>query len=259
VSSIHKLSAFDVFIGFLGDPPALPESQRVTCLSLAGRLAGAQRPYRFLLKFEVIAQCLVAGRHDFLVLMDADAVLARSLLERNLVRALGEAGFGMVEQKTIIGSGMNRADFLTHFKNHALPVIAPDCKAPELEDFRYYNSGVVVGRRESWSTMVEWARNHIATAVGSHEVGDHMVADQDYFQVWVNSIHPGSCTSLPWYWNHCEHWDESFPRPGVLFAHFSNFCNGPSDQTVKRMRRMRRAPRMLINAIAGRFTDLRDQ
>ena len=55
----------------------------------------------------------------------------------------------------------------------------------------------------------------------------HMLADQDYLRLWTNSRHPGSCTTLAWDWNHCEHWDDGFPRRGARIVHASNFCRGP--------------------------------
>jgi hypothetical protein len=251
-------SDFDVFVGYCGDPSQLPRSPRVSWHSLDGRIAGPQRPYRFLLKFEALADCLARGDHDFLIQMDADAVLARRLNERTVKRAIGGSGLAMVAQEAITGSKMARTDFLRHYTTYALPVIAPGSKAPALEAFRYFNSGIVIGDRKLWTELVAWARNHIAGSVGRHEVGAHIVADQDYFQVWANNVRPNSCRQLPWFWNHCEHWDDRFPRLGVLFAHFSNFCNGPTDRTMRRMRRMRRPPSVWINSLASHFFRPRD-
>jgi GT2 family glycosyltransferase len=46
---------------------------------------------------------------------------------------------------------------------------------------------------------------------------------------------------LPWQWNHCEHWDEGFPREAALIAHLSNFMNGPTPDTISRLRALRNA------------------
>jgi hypothetical protein len=62
-----------------------------------------------------------------------------------------------------------------------------------------------------------------------------MVADQDYFQHWANTLHPGACAELPWEWNHCEWWDEDFPAPDARILHFSNFCLGPTTDSIDRM------------------------
>ena len=104
--------------------------------------------------------------------------------------------------------------------------------------------------RALWERLLPWAFQTIARQPGDHQIGEHMIADQDYFQYWANRLHPGTCAELPWYWNHCEYWDESFPRLGVLFAHFSNFCNGPADDTPARIRALRKPwPRLLNRCI----------
>jgi hypothetical protein len=92
-----------------------------------------------------------------------------------------------------------------------------------------------------------------------HQVGMHMIADQDYLQYWVHNLKPGSCILLPWYWNHCRHWAEGFPRPGARVIHFSNFCNGPDQDIIKQMRKFRRPKRRycylsdLFRSITGRL------
>jgi hypothetical protein len=240
IRAVLSRTPFDVFVGFDGDASLLPHAPRVTLHALRDRLAGPARPYRFLLKFDALAACLASGDHELILQMDADALPVRRLTADMLFRALDGRDFGMVEQTTIIGSTMGRRDFLQYYAEYSLPVIAPDAPVPALEDFRFFNAGVVIARRAPMAALAGWAQRHIEANVGRHEIGAHMVADQDYFQVWTNTLHPGCCTQLPWYWNHCEYWDAGFPRAGALIAHFSNFCSGPADATPGLMRALRK-------------------
>jgi glycine betaine/choline ABC-type transport system substrate-binding protein len=72
-------------------------------------------------------------------------------------QALAKTGFGMVEQTTILGSTMNRSDFRDHYALHSLAWLAPEAKPPSLSDFRYYNSGVVLGHRQEFIEFSNWA------------------------------------------------------------------------------------------------------
>lgn len=221
-------------------------SPRVATCEVPATDPAGPRSHRFLRKFHALAACLERCPADWILQVDADVVLARPLRERDLAAAVGGADFGMVEQPGIRGSDMNRAAFLDHYRKHALALLDPGAAPPPEARFRYYNSGVVIGRREAWERLVTWALATLPRG-GDHEVAEHMVADQDYFQYWTNTRHPGCCADLPWYWNHCEHWDEGFPRRGVLFAHFSNFCHGPAPETPARMRALRRPWTRLLN------------
>lgn len=208
------------------------------------------RAHRFLKKFQALSCCLQQTSSARILLLDADVVLARPLRERELQAALGKADLGMVEQKSITGSAMNRASFRDHYTRHTLALLDPAGSPPALSAFRYYNSGVVLGTRALWERLVPWAIQTMNRIAGDHHVGDHMIADQDYLQYWSNNLHPGGCVELPWYWNHCEYWDDHFPRRGVLFAHFSNFCNGPARNTAARMKALRRTwPRLMNRCI----------
>jgi len=223
--------------GPVGGWPAHPRLQR---REQSAPPADGPRALRFLRKFHALDLALAEFSHDWILLLDADVVLARPLRETQLAAALGGAALGMVEQKGIRGSTMNRARFQEHYVRHTLALLAPGAAPPPPERFRYFNSGVVLGPRRTWAELVPWARRAIAAHPGRHEVGEHMIADQDYFQYWANQLHPGSCAELPWCWNHCAYWDDPFPRRGVIFAHFSNFCRGPAADTVARMRALRR-------------------
>jgi len=241
VTSILDNSRFDVFAALGGGGRLRSWSPRLRRTRLDTAEAGAGRPYRFLLKFKAVQRCLEETSHDHIILMDADVVLATALSEADLVAALGRAGIGMVVQPRVRGGETGPAELHDHYLRHAHALIVPDQPVPNRAAFRYFNSGVVVARREALEPLVDWALADIAGKRGRHEIGVHMVADQDYFQVWANVLRPGDCTELPWSWNHCEHWDDGFPRDDAVFAHFSNFCNGPAATTRARMRHLRQA------------------
>lgn len=240
VDSLLADTDFEVFVAHDPGPVASwPAHPRLRRQVLPPEAPGGPRAHRFLKKFQALSCCLQQSAARWIVQLDADVVLARPLREHDLGDALGGADLGMVEQKTIRGSTMNRASFLDHYARHTLALLDPQSPPPALPDFRFYNSGVVVGPRRTWERLIPWAMETIARQPGQHQVGEHMIADQDYFQYWANTLHPGTCAELPWFWNHCEYWDEPFPRRGVLFAHFSNFCNGPAADTASRMQDLR--------------------
>ena len=242
--SVLRHTSFDVFIAHdQTHPLPLPESPRLTLHELAPLPAQVHRAQRFLRKFDALNTLLQNSRHDVILLLDADTVVARPLTTRAVGRALGNAPIAMVEQTGITGSTMSRADFLDHYTSHTLALLDPHGTPPRLDQFRYFNSGVVVAQRDEWARLIPWAIETIRRQTGDHQVGEHMIADQDYFQYWTNTLHPGRCAELPWYWNHCEYWDANFPRPNVLIAHFSNFCNGPAPETPARMRALASTPR----------------
>ena len=248
VDSLLADSDLDVFVVHDRGPiDAWPRRPRLHRCHLDGSAAAGHRARRFLLKFRALETCLQRVDAAWIVQLDADAVLARPLRGGDLAAALAGAEIGMVEQKRIRGSTLDRAAFLDHYRTHTLALIDPTATPPALTEFRYFNSGVVVAPRATWEALVPWAIQAIEGCPGDHQVGEHMVADQDYFQYWANQLRAGRCRELPWYWNHCEHWDETFPRRGVLFAHFSNFCHGPTTRTARRMRRIRRPWTRLLN------------
>jgi hypothetical protein len=202
--------------------------------------ATAHRSWSFLKKFEALTHWLRDSAASHVLLLDADAVIVAPLAADDVHAALGDCGLGMVEQTTIRGSGMGRADFLRHYVDHSLAFIAAEAPPPSLSTFRFFNSGVLLGSRWGAKRVTDWALTQIRRAPHEHQVGVHMIADQDYLQVWTNTIEPGSCMPLGWEWNHCEHWDSRYPDANARIAHFSNFCEGPSTHTLARMRAARR-------------------
>jgi hypothetical protein len=259
--SVLENSDFDLHLLLgRGGSVRFPKTKRVKVNFVDELPTNHHRSERFLLKFVSLKRCLEGGSYDFIIQLDADALFAARVETRQLSEALGAFRLGMVEQTTIKGSTMGRADFLDHYRRHSLALIAPQAPPPSLDRFRYFNSGFVLGRAEEMVRVADWALSRIGeieASGGSHQIGAHMIADQDYFQFWAHNLHPGCCTALPWYWNHCDFWDEGFPRPDARVVHFSNFCQGPDQQGLKRIAAYRRRGRGLFPRIASLANRLR--
>jgi len=240
VFSVLDHSDFHVYAVLApGQRIRVPANRRLHIVHLEHLQPIGHRSERFLLKFSALKKCLANNRHDLIVMLDADAVFVENIHVDHLWEALDGHPLGMVEQTTVIGSDMSRRDFLKHYTEYSLACIAPDAVPPDLKDFRFFNSGFVLGEKTEIGSITSWALDNMNQPGKEHQVGHHMIADQDYFQYWINNMHPGSCVSLPWYWNHCKYWDEGFPRKGEKVLHFSNFCNGPDKHTLKQMRMCR--------------------
>jgi hypothetical protein len=226
---VLRHSDFDVFVA-LGDRehwrPAA--STRVYVHSLAALPHTRCRAWPFLLKLHALAACLERTHAELIILLDADARFFSWIDDAAIEEVLAGRPFGMVEQTTIRGSGMTRTEFLDHYVRHSLVWLGGGLAPPSLEAFRFFNSGVILGRRAELGRLAAWALERMNEAGDRHHVGDHMIADQDYFQIWMNTLQPGSCTTLPWSWNHCEQWDADFPRRDARIVHASNFCRGPT-------------------------------
>ena len=215
-------------------PAALSRDPRVSGIRI-DPVVGADRAGRFLAKFDALERAIGVSDTPLMVLLDADARVVRRTTGADVAAALAGRPLGMVEQAAIRGSSMNREAFLEHYRVHALGFIDPAATPPELDAFRYYNSGVVLAQRDALAEVVRDSLERIATATGHHAIGEHMIADQDYFQHWVLNARPGSCTDLGWEWNHCAWWHEPFPRDGARILHFSNFTDGPTPETLAQM------------------------
>ena len=234
--SVLQFSDFDLFLA-LGTGPdlRLSKGSRIYQHHLADRYPHGYRAHSFLLKFHALQACLENTQQRWLLLLDADALLVRPITEDMIRKALIKRGLGMVEQTTVRGSSMGSKEFLDHYRQHTLAWLAPEAQPPGILAFRYYNSGVVLGERNHFQEFTSWALATLDRNPGSHQVGKHMIGDQDYFQYWTNNLHPNTRNTLPWYWNHCEHWDQGFPRKSAYILHFSNFCLEPTYQQVLRM------------------------
>lgn len=214
----------------------LPRSPRVHIHILA--LQQSFRADPFIGKFAAFENCLAHSTDDIILGLDADTVVLKPLSELDLVAGLGEHDLGMVEQMTIIGADMNRREFLEHFAAHSLAFLLPEAIPPDEAAFRFFNSGVIIARRSGLREFLDWASALRATRPAHHQQGAHMIADQDYFQVWANTLRPGSTAELAWSWNHCDKWDLGFVRAEARIAHFSNFCLGPEMTSAVEMRRL---------------------
>jgi GT2 family glycosyltransferase len=184
----------------------------------------------FIGKFGAVQQALKTHSHEIVALMDADCLVQRWVSSDDVRLALGNHQLAMAEQKFTRGTDMSREKFLDHYLSVSLPGVASNAYHPSLSEFRYYNSGVVLGRREAWTELIEFAAP-IARA-RPLEIRGQMVADQDIIQVWVNSIRPGIARELdPEEWNACDLWcDVDTTR--VRIRHYSNFCQGPSPELI---------------------------
>jgi hypothetical protein len=252
-----ELTDFPVYVS-CDDKSRLKLSSSRLRVAEYSRYPGAHRSWRFLGKFRALEACIRSNDEDLLLFLDADALLLQPLDERLVRAALNQHLLGMVEQTTVTGSAMSRAAFWEHYRQHSLAFIAPDLAPPAPSAFRFFNSGVILGYRLAIAAVTRWALAQISRSSSDHNIGQHMIADQDYFQVWTNNLYPGTCQKLSWEWNHCEYWDAGFPRRGARIAHFSNFCNGPETDTAARMRRLRfcRDP---LRYIAGKFVQSREK
>lgn len=230
VRSTLRRTPFDVFVA-VGERARWrgPHGGRVRVHALDDGLPRiAHRAGPFLDKFRALDACLRHTTAERVVLLDGDARFVARTSADDVERALDGRPLAMAEQTTIRGSGMTRADFLAHYATHSLPWLGGGAVPPPTDAFRFFNSGVVLARRDGLAPLVAWALDRMRAAGDAHQAGEHMIADQDYFQLWTNTLHPGTCTTLSWDWNHCEHWDEGFPRAGARIVHSSNFCRGPS-------------------------------
>jgi len=234
IRSVLARSNFDVCIG-TDDPDRIrPVSDRVKRL----RLPAPKDPHRaqpFLMKFQSLLACLEHVQSEWIILMDTDAIFVDTLTTDTVRDALAGRGLGMAEQTTILGSHMTRKEFLDHYIHYSLAWLEPDAPPPTLNAYRFFNSGVVLGRRSELHRFATWALEKATLATRPHQLGEHMIADQDYFQFWTNTLHPGCCQTLPWSWNHSSLWDSGFPRSGAHIMHFSNFCHGPRLAQVLQM------------------------
>jgi GT2 family glycosyltransferase len=249
VRSLLEFTNFDVVVSTCEEFPLdLPRSSRVSVAKLS-KPQESHRAYRFLLKFQALENCLQCSKASTILSFDSDAVVYSPLVSEAIEPTIGGYDFAMTEQTTITNSAMTRKDFLLHYAEHSLKFIAKDLRPPTLEDFRFYNSGVVFLSRKAASEISSWAIDLVSSS-GIHQVGDHMIADQDYYQVWVNNLYPNSCKELDWSWNHCKYWDLGFPRPEAKILHFSNFCKGPSENNLDAMRKEREKKELSVVVVS---------
>lgn len=253
VRSVLDHTGFDV-VALCDRPSAalLPRSDRVMLEIVEPSLIHRADP--FLLKFEAWRSALDRSADDLIVHLDADAVVRASITDDDLRSELGVGQFAMVEQTTIAGSTMGRAEFLDHYLGHSHRYLVPLLPEPDLERFRYFNSGLIVFRRLELRNFLDWADDLRRDLPAHHTIGAHMIADQDYLQVWANVIRAGARSEMGPEWNHCPLWDRDFPRDDGRIVHLSNFCNGPPVRTALALQAHRTEG--LERPTGGPWTDL---
>jgi hypothetical protein len=235
IRSILRNSPFPVFLGIDSQQrPFWTEHPRITTFLMPQWNDTSETP-AFLAKFDTLSKLIDQHPDTYILQMDADALLVAELNAEHIIEQLGDYSFAMLEQTTITGSSNDREFFLKHYIDHTMKWFGDKTTPPAVAAFRYYNSGVVLSKADAMRKFLDWCHRVIENKPPHHRVGRHMIGDQDYFQYWANSLNPGQCRTLPWSWNHCEHWHDDFPRAGSVICHFSNFCNGPDEHTTGRM------------------------
>lgn len=255
VRSLLENTPFKVFVGT--DSPAdfrISHPERVQVEAITPVRPG-ERPSPFMAIFQTAQVAIATKKPRVCLLIDADCLVVNRLDTADVINALAGSDFALVEQTTIRGSSMSRTDFLDHFTHTALPVIDPTAQPPDEETFRYWNSGVVLAKASALRELCDFALGWWQQNGDSHVAGDHMVADQDYFQFWGAVHRPGSVATLPAEWNHCYWWDLDYPKPSAKIRHYSNFCRGPDDQTLARMKKDSEQPGLTAVLISHNSVD----
>lgn len=218
----------------------LPSSPQIHIHAIPPRGA-ARREDLFLAKFDALKACIDLFENEPDILMiDANVIAAREITSSTIASLLSDKPMAMVEQKQTIGSGIDRYALYRYYRDEILPMIEGRLAPPTFEEFRYFNSGVALLERKEALRIINWVQRKLKNKRLSAQNDQTFIADQDYFQVWANSVRPNACTELPWQYNHCALWHEHFPRDGAVFNHFSNFCLGPTLETLKEVQRARR-------------------
>lgn len=234
VLSVLENTPFDVFITCdQSTIDFIPSHERVQQHVVVPTIEQSADPYLF--KFETLKTCLEKNHHEFVIHIDVDAVVVRPIREQDVVNALGTKSMAMIEQSVIIGTDYGRPFFYKHFIDHAMAGLTPNLPPPDFEEFRHYNSGVVIFTRDELERVLYWV-NDPYFHNRRHSYAGRMIADQDFLQVWSNVVHRGHCAQLGPEWNHCWLWDENFPQDSAKILHFSNFTYGPNTSLPEDLR-----------------------
>lgn len=228
ILSVLEHTSFDVFVTCDQHTASqIPEHPRVVTYETFTHFTRQSDPY--LAKFTSWQKCLEGGNHELIIHLDVDAVIVKPISEVDVEAALGDKEIAMIEQSVIIGTDHDREFFYEHFLNNAKLALTPDLRPPSLEEFRHYNSGVVVFRRAELERFLYWINDQYFIEHHREPFAGRMIADQEFLQVWCNVVHRNVCAELPPDWNHCWLWDEEFPHPNARILHFSNFTYGPPE------------------------------
>jgi hypothetical protein len=242
IRSVLRHTPFDIF-SVVGSecPVRLPESPRIRYRRVDPS-PPTHRSQGFLAKLGALQACLEESNAELVLWLDADAVFTRTVSAAEVCATLADREIGMVEQVPAPGSPHSRAFFYDHYRTHTRRWFDALGDPPPLDVFRFFNRGVVLAKRQGLAELCAWALATIDRLGTRHEVGAHMISDQDYLQYWANEVRPGSAIELDWSWNHCEHWHGDFPRHGVRIAHLSNACQGLTRRNLWRLRALRLSP-----------------
>lgn len=188
----------------------------------------------FFHKFKYWEQALVESEDQLFLHLDADASITSNFSADALINALGAKSIGMVQQKKVIGENPLGIDELFgHYQSASSKAVNSGQPKPTIENFKYFNTGFVLFRREALETFLLWANEKLKTL--PREVNGNMIADQDLIQVYTNEIASDEVIELEWSWNHCQWWDEDFPNQDANVIHMSNFCQGPIAAQMNRL------------------------
>ena len=203
-----KKSNFEVFLGIdVGVDGGIKEVELPFELVQLNNGRGNFRAQPFLQKFELWREMLNRSNAEILIHLDADAVMVKELTAEAVKKVLGDFDLGMVEQGQIIGeSKFGKIELYQHYLHHTHRYIAPDLDPPSLDDFTFFNSGVVIFRRAELERFLDWFESVSVKLDGTYSLGEHMIADQDFLQIWANEIRPSGSTKLPPTFNHSPLW-----------------------------------------------------
>ena len=219
----------------------LPYSPRIHLHPVATQSTG-HREDLFLAKFDALKACINHfADHPDAIMIDADVVTVDRIESNDVAAILTDRPMAMVEQKQTLASGIVRQTLYEYYCDVTLPSIMEELPPPDMDAFRYFNSGVVIVERAHAIKLIDWAEKQIHIWRAGSRTHEHLIADQDFIQVWANSVCPEASSELPWQYNHCALWHEDFPRQGGIFLHFSNFCRGPTLQTLSEVHALRRS------------------
>jgi GT2 family glycosyltransferase len=198
---------------------------------------------RFLHKFKVWGETLRKSDAHFFLHIDADASATESFSLKLLLDNLGEKSIGMVQQPKVLGQHpLGKKQLYDHYVKVSHKAINNVISPTSIQDFKYFNSGVVLFRRQSLENFLAWTSEILP--IMPREIDGNMVADQDMLQVYANEIVPEEVKELDWKWNHCQWWDEDFPSPEAHIIHMSNFCQGPTAFQMGKLASLSRAEKV---------------
>jgi GT2 family glycosyltransferase len=202
----------------------------------SGKVSFRAQP--FIRKFELWKRILELSEFDYFVHIDADAIFVDAVSEVEIRGYLKGSLLAMVEQNEIIGEEeFGIQNLYQHYVNFSHRYILPNSNPVELTQFRFLNSGVVIFSREGLIRFLKWFNEVVVNLEGSFAMGKHMIADQDFLQIWANEIEPENSIALPSVFNHSPLWHRGFPDPKAKVIHLSNFCNGPKREAIQDLTR----------------------